>query len=107
MDILSHSQQTAISNDIDLAYYIINYVDHELITMDILNKLNIKSDYINTTVNADKVLVLTLEASDCLYETFSQYIDNEPICVDISGKLYNIFVTSDDKNIMFTISPKD
>ena len=28
MDILSHSKKTALDNKVDVAYYIINYIDH-------------------------------------------------------------------------------
>ena len=51
MNLLDYSQRTAVSNEIDLAQFIINYIDQELIACDLINKLGMEEFYVDSTVD--------------------------------------------------------
>ena len=90
MDILSHSKQTAEENGIDIACYVINYIDHELITFDLIKRF--AKDSIDTKLTISGSIVLTFNTNTTeeyrsLKDGLSELIESNPI-VDISGKLY-------------------
>lgn len=107
MDILSHSKKTALDNKVDIAYYIINYIDHELITFNLINQLD--RECIDTKIDTDGIITVTFKTNSTEdYESFkselSSLIENNPT-VEVSGSFYNLALTNIENEVGVTISP--
>ena len=106
-DILSHSKKTAEDNEIDVASYIINYIDHEMITSNLVDRFD--RDCIDTRVdNQGSITVLfkTGSAEDLksFSEELSSVIETSPY-VEVSGSKYILALTNIDNGVGVKISP--
>lgn len=107
MDILSHSKKTALDNKVDIAYYIINYIDHELITFNLINQFD--RECIDTKIDTDGIITVTFKTNSTEdYEAFkselSSLIESNPT-VEVSGSFYNLALTNIENEVGVTISP--
>lgn len=112
MDFIQYSKETAINSGVDLTYFIINYIDHELITFDLISKLKIEEHFVESAIEDTNVLGVTFKIEcDNVEERFNelkQAIESNSV-VNVLNKTYNLSISYDDStgNIKLLISPYD
>ena len=112
MDFIQYSKETAINSGVDLTYFIINYIDHELITFDLISKLKIEEHFVESAIEDTNVLGVTFKIEcDNVEERFNelkQAIESNSV-VNVLNKTYNLSISYDDSTgvIKLLISPYD